>query len=200
MEAKLFGGHLDPLFLGYDVGMTDLEGTEESPSNVLCKACGLCCTGHLFSWTKLKSVELDSMETLGVGVIRSIPSQRGFNQPCPLWQGQCTIYSSPSYPYFCRTYKCKLLKKLLDGTTSLADALGMIKRAKEMIQNVEMLLPDSPNRNFRERLTAQLEELEDQKPADGQEELEFRRRANNLLALYEDVFGVNDLVLTSPAT
>ena len=57
---------------------------------------------------------MDSIEALGVRVVRSIPSQRGFNQPCPLWEGQCTIYETEQYPRFCRTYKCKLLKELLE--------------------------------------------------------------------------------------
>src|SRR5919108_377904 len=103
-------------------GMTSLNATDESPANILCKSCGLCCTGHLFIWTKLRSAELNSIAALGVPVLRSVPSQRGFNQPCPLWKGQCTVYHSPHYPRFCRTYKCKLLKRLLDGNASPPEA------------------------------------------------------------------------------
>ena len=108
----------------------------------------------------MRSAELGSIEALGLPVIRSIPSERGFNQPCPLWKGQCTIYHSPHYPRFCRTYKCKLLKKLLEESTSLSQALSVVKGAKELIQEVEVLLPDSPNPNFRERLVAQLAQEE----------------------------------------
>ena len=54
-------------------------------------------------------------------VFRSDPTQRGFSQPCPLWHGQCTIYTSPHYPRFCGTYKCQLLKKVMDETTLLPD-------------------------------------------------------------------------------
>ena len=133
------------------------------------------------------------MEAMSVPVIRSIPSQRGFNQPCPLWQGECTIYTSSSYPHFCRTYKCKLLKKLLDETTPVTEAISVIKQTKVLIQSVEVMLPSSPNPNFRERLVARLDELENQNRADGQEELEFRQKAGKLLALYENVFGVNDV-------
>lgn len=125
-------------------------------------------------------------------VFRSVPSQRGYNQPCPLWHGQCTIYTSPDYPHFCSTYKCKLLKKVLDETTSLPEALGAVSQAKGMIHELEGLLPDSPNPNFRERLVARLESLE------GQEDLEFRRKAGELLTFYERVFGVDDLIETPP--
>src|SRR5215213_1481543 len=108
----------------------------ESQANTLCKSCGLCCTGHLFIWTKLRSAELDSMESFGLKVVRSVPSQRGFNQPCPLWKGQCTIYALPHYPRFCQTYKCKLLQKLLDETISLPHALTIVEDAKTIIQQV----------------------------------------------------------------
>lgn len=159
----------------------------ETQANTLCKSCGLCCTGHLFIWTKLRSTELDSIEALGVEVFRSVPHQRGFNQPCPLWQGQCTIYASPGYPRFCQTYKCKLLKQLLDGTASLHEALQHVERTKGTIQELEALLPDSTKSNFRERLVTQLETAETM-------EIDFRRKATELLTLYDKVFGVSDLV------
>jgi len=176
--------------------MTGIKETNESQANILCKSCGLCCTGHLFSWTKLRSAELDSAEALGLNVFRSVPSQRGFSQPCPLWQGQCTIYTSPQYPHFCRTYKCKLLKEVLDEITPLAEALTLVQQAKGMIHEIEALLPSSPNNNFRERLVAHLETLEHRKASAGQEntDLEFQLKACVLLTFYEEVFGVKDLV------
>ena len=178
--------------------MTSMEERNESAANRLCKACGLCCTGHLFIWTKLRSAEMDSIEELGLNVFRSVPSQRGFSQPCPLWQGQCTIYTSPSYPRFCHTYKCALLKKLLDETTSLEDALRKVAQAKEKIQELEALLPDSAGTNFRERLVAHLEVLGDSQQSGRQDDHEFRQRARTLLALYAEVFGVDDLIEKSP--
>jgi hypothetical protein len=170
--------------------MTDTDETISSPANTLCKSCGLCCTGHLFIWAKLRSAELDSAQALGLHVFRSDPRQRGFSQPCPLWHGQCTIYTSPHYPRFCRTYKCKLLKQVLDEHTRLPVALTVIEQAKAMIHEVEALLPDSPNPNFRERLVAGLEEASGQQDADH----EFRRKAAELLLFYEEVFGVTDVI------
>ena len=182
-------------FLFHDIisGMTGIDETNESPATILCKSCGLCCTGHLFVWAKLKSAELSSAKSLGLRVFGSEPSQRGFSQPCPLWQGQCTIYTSPQYPHFCSTYKCKLLKEVIDESISLPVALTVIQQSKEMIHDVESLLPNSPNPNFRERLVAQLEVLED---SDSQEDMdpEFRQKADALLLFYEKVFGVKDLV------
>ena len=174
-------------------GMTDMDETNEAPGNMLCKSCGLCCTGHLFVRTKLRSAEMDSAQALGLHVLRSDPRLRGFSQPCPLWQGQCTIYGSPHYPRFCGTYKCKLLKEVIDENTPLPEALTVIEQAKEMIHEVEapLLPPEGPTFNFRERLVARLEKMEA-----GQEKTdpEFQRKTGALLIFYKRVFGVNDLV------
>jgi hypothetical protein len=176
--------------------MTSMDEIEETQANTLCKSCGLCCTGHLFISTKLRSLELDSARALGLNVFGSEPSQRGFSQPCPLWQGQCTVYTSPHYPHFCRTYKCKLLKEVLDENTSLPKALTVVEEAKVVIHEVEALLPNSPNIGFRERFVSHIEDLEGLKASTGQEnlELEFQLKAAELLVFYEKVFGVRDLV------
>jgi hypothetical protein len=124
-------------------------------------------------------------------VFRSDPTQRGFSQPCPLWQGQCTIYDSSHYPHICRAYQCKLLKEVIAETAPLPEALTAVDNTKEMIRELEAVLPLSRFTNFRERLVAQLEN-----PNAGDENVnpEFRKKAEALLAVYEQVFGVNDLV------
>ncbi|MDX1378840.1 MAG: YkgJ family cysteine cluster protein, partial [Anaerolineales bacterium] len=140
----------------------------ESTASTLCKSCGLCCTGHLFAWTKLRSPELKPIEDLGVRVFRE-PHQRGFNQPCPLWDGVCTVYTSPDYPRFCKTYKCKLLKELIDEKIQLSEALTVVKQIMEMIEEVDALLPDSSHPNFRDRLVEYV--------GDGNSSQEFRLKA-----------------------
>ena len=163
--------------------MIDADEINDSPAAALCKSCGLCCTGHLFIWAKLRSSELDGAESLGLKVFRE-PNQRGFNQPCPLWQGQCTIYDSPQYPRFCHTYKCKLLKKLLDENISLPSALTVVQQTMDMIKELEKLLPNSVNTNFRERLVEHLESW--------RATTEFRQKAAKLLSVLDDGFGIND--------
>jgi len=160
-------------------------GPEESSATTVCKACGLCCTGHLFIWAKLRSSELDGAEPLGLVVHRE-PHQRGFNQPCPLWDGVCTIYDNPKYPRFCRTYKCKLLKQLLDEKTTLPCALTVVQQTISMIHGIEPLLPASTNPNFRERLSAKMK-LQD---ADS----DFRSRAEALVVVIEQQFGVKNFL------
>lgn len=167
------------LIMGEDTTLGD-----SSAAN-LCKSCGLCCTGHLFSWTKLRSAELDSVQSLGLKVFRE-PHQRGFNQPCPLWDDVCTIYDSPKYPRFCHTYKCNLLKQVLDDVTLLPAALTIVRQTKSLIHDLELLLPPSSNPNFRDRLVTYLESA-NMHP-------ELYPKAKELLAVYETQFGVDDLL------
>ena len=164
--------------------MTEIEYSQTSEATALCKACGLCCTGHLFSWVRLKAVELTPVEKLGLHVIRSDPRQRGFTQPCPMWNGVCTIYDSPHYPRGCDSYRCKLLRELLDESVALPKAKRVVKQAMEMIQEVETFLPASSEISFRERLIVQVEQ--------GNATLEFQQKADALLTFFDRYFGVND--------
>lgn len=165
--------------------MTDTSQASDSPATSLCKSCGLCCTGHLFAWTKLRSAELDAIESLGLRVFRE-PAQRGFNQPCPLWNEVCTIYETPHYPRFCRTYKCKLLKQVLNEVTPLPSALTTVKHAKNLIHELDMVLPNLSISNFRERLVACLENQD----ANSQ----IQQEAKELLEVYDKHFGVTGLL------
>jgi hypothetical protein len=179
-QGNLFADCLD---LRYDSPMGSDENIKTTHGMTLCISCGLCCTGHFFVWSKLRSAELDSIESLGLKVFRE-PGQRGFNQPCPLWQGQCTIYDSPHYPRFCHTYKCELLKQLQNESIHLPEALIIVHQAKELIEKVELLLPDSTNDNFRERLVNHIER--------GKADKDFERKANELLLFLDTQFDIND--------
>ncbi|GAB1471969.1 hypothetical protein MASR2M66_28470 [Chloroflexota bacterium] len=167
------------------------KNMHESPANLLCKACGLCCSGHLFSWVRLNAPELDNVEKLGVKVIRDDPRQRGFAQPCSLWNGACTVYTSPAYPASCRKYKCTVLRRLLDEDISLPEALIIIEETLSLIREIEPLLPESSAISFRERLIAYKEDLESNgRDLNG----EFMRKSAVLLARYEGLFGVDDFI------
>jgi hypothetical protein len=82
---------------------------------------------------------------------------------------------------------------VLDETTPLVEAQPLIEQAKELIRELEGLLPASPQTNFRERLVEHLETL-GKKTAWDDADLKFRLKADALLVVYERVFGVNDLV------
>ena len=163
----------------------------DTNANLLCKACGLCCSGHLFSWVRLNAPELDQVEKLGLKVIRDDPRQRGFVQPCPMWNGVCTAYTSPNYPRSCEKYKCKVLRQLLEEDISLVEGLSIIRETLILIREIEPLLPESKAISFRERLIAHKEELESQGRELGGE---FLRKTHMLLSRYEDLFGVDDFI------
>lgn len=166
----------------------------EPQSQTLCKSCGLCCSGHLFSWVRLNANELDKVENLGLNVIRNDPRQRGFLQPCPVWKnGVCTVYESPDYPSSCRKYKCVVLRKLLDEEIDFPDAMNQIQETLSLIRELENLLPDSSIISFRERLIAHkenVEKLDKQNPT----EKEFLQKGGDLLRIYEERFGVDDFI------
>ena len=166
----------------------------DSDLSTLCKACGLCCSGHLFSWVRLNAPELDTVQSLGVAVIRNDPRQRGFTQPCPLWDGVCTVYTSPHYPRSCKTYKCKVFKQLLDEDVSLPDAMTVVQDTLNLIREIEPLLPESTTISFRERVIAYKEELETKKGGYTTAEQEFLSKTSVLLTRYEDLFGVDDFI------
>ncbi len=174
--------------------MTSTANINESPSNLLCKSCGLCCSGHLFAWVRLNAPELDSSQSLGLNVIRDDPRQRGFTQPCPLWDGMCTVYTSPSYPRTCRTYKCIVLRRLLDEDIALPEALSIIQETLDLIREIEPLLPASTAISFRERLIAHKEFIESKAREQEEVDAEFLRKTEILLTYYEDRFGVDDFI------
>ncbi len=104
------------------------------------------------------------------------------------------MYTSPHYPRSCKTYKCNVLRQLLDEAISLPEALSVIQETLSLIREIEPLLPASKAISFRERLITHKEELE----AGGKEhtasEHEFLRLTEALLTCYEDRFGVDDFI------
>lgn len=81
----------------------------------------------------------------------------------------------------------------MDESITLPEALTVIQEAKEIIEEVDDLLPPSANRNFRERLVAHIGDLE-KTPESDDVHLEFRHKARTLLTFYRDRFGVKDIV------
>lgn len=79
---------------------------------------------------------------------------------------------------------------MIAENTSLSNALTVIEQSKEMIREVESLLPESGEANFRQRLVTELEGANGLARTDA----EFRSKAEALLGFYEKVFGVDDLV------
>jgi len=165
----------------------------DTPANLLCKACGLCCSGHFFSWVRLNAPELDPVEKLGIKVIRNDPRQRGFLQPCSMWQGTCVIYASPDYPRSCKKFNCQVLRRLLDDDISFPDAMVMIEETLKLIREIESVLPNSVDKSFRERMIAQKEKFE-KKTERLPHEQAFLNQTRKLLDWYIYRFGVDEFL------
>jgi uncharacterized protein len=173
--------------------MDEWEALRAAQAGELCMACGLCCTGHLFIWVKLKPSELGPAERLGMQVSRSDPTQRGFSQPCPLWKGLCTIHETPQYPRACRAYRCKLLKQLMAEEVTLPEAHAVVGQAQAMIASLDAVLPPSGSTNFRERVVA-LVEHPGQVGQSGAVEAALSEQAAAMLRFFTDNFGVTDFL------
>jgi hypothetical protein len=75
---------------------------------------------------------------------------------------------------------------MLDEVTPLPSALTFVQQTKNMIAELNTLLPASSNPNFRERLVAHC--------GDENSGIGFRLKAKELLDWYKVQFGVDDLI------
>ena len=98
----------------------------------LCRACGLCCDGSLFSHVGLEPAEVTELSSLGIP-IKTLPSgARVLPQRCAKLEGRdCQIY--PNRPSSCAEYKCELATSLLEERVSLPEAQAVVKKAQRLI-------------------------------------------------------------------
>lgn len=121
----------------------------------LCTACGLCCAGSLFNFLTL---ELDDIEP---GVRLGLPINidedgLSFDFPCPKLAGTCcTVYDDR--PSGCRTYRCKLLKRLDADEVPLRHAIEIAESARDAFRLVQAELGEETIPQYRRRRVAALE-------------------------------------------
>jgi hypothetical protein len=84
---------------------------------------------------------------------------------------------------------------LINGETSLEEALGVIAQARESIQSLDILLDNPIHPNFRERLVTRFESLQKSGPKNESDRV-FQQKARALILFFDHIFGVNDLLET----
>lgn len=94
----------------------------------LCRACGLCCDGTLFTKVPLTATEVVPAV---LGVTTNATGARSFPQRCAALEGfDCRVYSER--PTACRRYECLLIGALRGGEVSLSEAIAVVKKAQAM--------------------------------------------------------------------
>lgn len=109
------------------------------PESRLCPACTLCCNGVLFADVRLQPGDpARHLAALGIKLRKHGASHR-FAQPCTCLEGKlCRIYEDR--PARCRSFECRLLKKVQAGEISEAAALRIIRRARRAAEKAGRIL------------------------------------------------------------
>lgn len=108
----------------------------------LCLVCGLCCNGVIFADVKLRpGDDAQRLRSAGLPVTRPRSSRRPpcMDQPCAALEGcRCQVYADR--PQYCRQFECALLKSVIAGRNSPAQALRIIRSANRRADKVRDLL------------------------------------------------------------
>lgn len=98
----------------------------------LCRSCGLCCDGTLFTFVRLEPTEAVSARRSGLVVLRRDDGSDALAQRCSALSGcDCTVYEARPGP--CRRYECLLLGSLREGEVSLGEAKLVVDGARERV-------------------------------------------------------------------
>jgi len=123
----------------------------------LCPQCGLCCNGVLFGDVELQPGDnARQLKSLGVELFRK-GRKPAFQQPCSCQvNGLCQIYADR--PVRCRTFDCRLVKRVASGTLTAAAALKSIAAARRAVKSITQLVqqlgPDDASLPLKERCAA----------------------------------------------
>lgn len=140
------------------VSMNHPQGADEDVDRKptvgdVCLACGLCCSGVLFTEVTLHESEAERLlardATASITVQSSEPAavaendsgkMAGMDQPCGFLSGsRCTVYTDR--PAKCRKFNCTLIKKIDKKDISISDALSLVAVAKQHVAQIEAGIP-----------------------------------------------------------
>ena len=133
----------------------ELEGGDEGSQ--LCRSCGLCCDGSIFTHAPL--VAGDDREVLerAGAVLTAVKDGLRLGLPCGALRGcECSVYEHR--PDVCRGFRCALLRGVLKGKVTLVDAQHTTRRTAAMRDSLLHLLDDGQGSGIR-KLTERFVEV-----------------------------------------
>lgn len=124
----------------------------------LCAECGMCCDGVLFFGAKLQPADpVRALRALGLKIKRR-HGELFCLQPCAAHiGGSCSIYESR--PGRCREFECKQLQSVERHEISEEVAMGNIRRARALVEQVEALLALAKDERSGKSLAARCETI-----------------------------------------
>ena len=109
-------------------------------AEALCRSCGMCCDGTLFSTVAISDGERQAIRALGMAVLETADGRPRFQQPCIKLSGtSCAVYADR--PVSCRAYRCRVLRRLETGELTAADARARVGQAAALAASIRDALP-----------------------------------------------------------
>lgn len=100
-----------------------------SALEALCRACGLCCDGTLF--TRVPLAPTEHVPVVKLNVLTTPAGGRYVPQRCAALSGTvCQAYAER--PLACRRYECLLFGALREGEVSLSEAVDVVRHAQHL--------------------------------------------------------------------
>lgn len=104
----------------------------------LCTQCGLCCFSFHSIGFIANEQEKKVVQKFGGEIYTNKHGQIEFQQPCPAFNGKCSIY--PNHPQSCKDYRCQLLKSLSSTKITYQQALDIINQTKGAVSKIDYIL------------------------------------------------------------
>lgn len=113
----------------------------EVDGSSLCRECGLCCDGALFSNTALDADEVDRAVAIGASVVTRSDADGSeypaLTQRCSLFRSGCCSVYDVWRPRTCERFVCALLHDFEQGARSLAESVRLVRLAQEARNEVD---------------------------------------------------------------
>lgn len=105
------------------------RGETALAANRLCQACGMCCTGVLFSHITLDKEDRVRAKRAGIKMRKVSADKTVAPLPCTQFKnGACSVYDLR--PKKCQSYYCGLQKKVMNGEVAAERAEEVIRTTK----------------------------------------------------------------------